>query len=99
MIKTIVGGDSLPCSKPSRFPLDFVIQQLDGRHDNALLVGDSTIDQLAAAEANVPFVFFRSGYNDGVDESKAMSVIDRMPQLLDLFDFNDAKNTRLLANN
>lgn len=92
MIDIIAGGDTMPFSKPSRVPIDFVIQHLGGMHESTLLVGDSTVDQRAAAAANISFVFFSNGYDDGVDQSKAFSVIDRLPQLLDLFDFSASRN-------
>ena len=89
MLGVIVGGDTLPVSKPFREPVDYVIQQLGGRHESAVMVGDSSVDQRAALAANIPFVFFSSGYDDGVDRTKALNVIARIPQLLDLNLFRD----------
>jgi len=90
MLDVIVGGDTLPVSKPLREPVDYVIQQLGGRHDSAVLVGDSSVDQGAALAANIPFVFFSKGYDDGVDQTKAMHVIAQIPQLLGLNLFKDS---------
>ena len=91
MMGVIVGGDTLSVSKPFREPVDYVIQQLGGQHESALLVGDSSVDQRAALAANIPFVFFSSGYDDGVDRTKALHVITRIPQLLDIHFFKDIK--------
>jgi phosphoglycolate phosphatase-like HAD superfamily hydrolase len=82
MVSVIVGGDTLSFSKPFRQPIDYAIKLLDGKHETAVLVGDSTIDQLAALAANIDFIFFSKGYDDGVDTSKALKVIDEIPQLI-----------------
>ncbi len=84
MLDIIVGGDTLSLSKPFREPVDYVIKQLGGTHESAVLVGDSSVDQRAALAANIPFVFFSKGYDDGVDQTKALHVIDHIPQLLEL---------------
>ena len=91
MLAVIVGGDTLPVSKPFREPVDYVIQQLGGLHESAVMVGDSTVDQHAAAAANIPFIFFSNGYDDGVDRTKALNMIARIPQLLDINLFKDTK--------
>jgi phosphoglycolate phosphatase-like HAD superfamily hydrolase len=44
-------------------------------------VGDSTVDQRAAHAAQLPFVFFTGGYDDGVDVSAAYSCIDVVTQV------------------
>lgn len=90
MLDVIVGGDTLPVSKPFREPIDYVIQQLGGLPECTVLVGDSTVDQQAAAAANIPFIFFSKGYDDGVDPTKALHVIAQIPQLLGLNLFKDS---------
>jgi phosphoglycolate phosphatase len=98
-IGVIVGGDTLSASKPGREPIDYVIQKLRASHESTVLVGDSTIDQRGAMAANIPFVFFRSGYDDGVDQTKALNVIDKITQLLDmkLFKNFQATNSSVLG--
>lgn len=90
MLDVIVGGDTLTLSKPFREPVDYVIQQLGGLHESTVLVGDSTVDQRAALASNIPFVFFSKGYDDGVDQTKALHVIAHIPQLLGLNLFKDS---------
>ena len=81
-ISVIVGGDTLPTSKPCRDPIDFVIKELGGASSSAIFIGDSSIDQRASAAADVPFVFYSGGYDDGVNQSQVQFSIDQIPQLL-----------------
>ena len=81
-ISVIVGGDTLPRSKPCRDPIDFVIRELGGSSSSAIFIGDSLIDQRASAAANVPFVFYTGGYDDGVDQAQVQFSITHIPQLL-----------------
>ena len=84
IITVIVGGDSLSTSKPSREPIDYVIKKLGGQHESTVMVGDSLIDQHGSRAANIPFIFFKNGYDDGVEQSEALCIIDQIPQLLDI---------------
>lgn len=59
------GGD-LPERKPSAMNLQACLDQAGVFPSEALLVGDSRIDQRMAEALKVPFVFFESGYDDGV---------------------------------
>ena len=81
-ISVIVGGDTLPRSKPCREPIDFVIRELGSSSSSAIFVGDSLIDQRASAAADVPFVFYTGGYDDGVDQTQVRLSITEIPQLL-----------------
>jgi len=83
-IKVVIGGDSLSTSKPGKEPVEYALQKLCIDRSKAVLVGDSAVDQHSATAANIPFVFFSGGYDDGVDRKKASIVIDRIPQLLDV---------------
>lgn len=82
IVNIVIGGDTLSVSKPCKEPIDYAIQLCGGEHKSSILVGDSTVDQRAAIAAGIPFVFYRHGYDDGVDEIKALHVIDRIPELL-----------------
>ncbi len=78
----VVGGDSTPFSKPNSYPLNEALRLVGASASRSLFVGDSTIDQKTAAAAEVPFVFFKGGYNDGVDESACFAVIDDFDEIL-----------------
>jgi len=80
----IVGGDTVSQSKPSREPLDHALAKIGARAAGAILVGDSTVDQRAALACDIPFVFFSSGYDDGVDAAAAFARIERIAQVLDI---------------
>ncbi len=81
---TVVGGDTVSQPKPHRQPLDYALEVLGATTRSAVLVGDSTVDQCAAHAAQLPFVFFTGGYNDGVNVDAAHWRIDAVSQLLDI---------------
>lgn len=80
----VVGGGSASSLKPSREPIDLALAMLSRTHRDALLVGDSTIDQKASKNSDLPFIFFSGGYNDGVDSSEVAATIDSMNDLIPL---------------
>jgi phosphoglycolate phosphatase len=81
---SVVGGDTAPFPKPHAAPVQHALAELQVAAPRALLVGDSTVDQQAAAAAGVPFIFFTGGYDDGVAAGTPRASIDRLGQLPDL---------------
>ena len=81
---TVVGGDTVSQPKPNRRPLDYALEALGATTPSAILVGDSTVDQRAAHAAQLPFVFFTGGYDDGVNVGAANWCIDAVAQVLDI---------------
>ncbi len=61
----LVGGDTLPVQKPDPAALNWVMQQAGVAAPQALFVGDSRSDVLAAKAAGVPVVAVSYGYNHG----------------------------------
>ncbi|MEL0169710.1 MAG: phosphoglycolate phosphatase [Pseudomonadaceae bacterium] len=61
----LVGGDTLPVQKPDPAALHWVMQQAGADPAQALFVGDSRSDVLAAKAAGVPVVAVSYGYNHG----------------------------------
>ncbi|UJJ30353.1 phosphoglycolate phosphatase [Halopseudomonas maritima] len=61
----LVGGDTLPVQKPDPAALNWVMQQAGVVAGQALFVGDSRSDVLAAKAAGVPVVAVSYGYNHG----------------------------------
>ncbi len=82
------GGD-LPSKKPDAGNLQACLDFFSVKRDEALLVGDSTVDQTMAQRAQVPFVFFKGGYDDGVDESLVWQVIEHHGELLPCIRFEE----------
>jgi phosphoglycolate phosphatase len=80
----VVGGDTASQPKPHRQPLDHALKALGAIAQSAILVGDSTADQRAAYAAQLPFVFFTGGYDDGVDVDAAYLCIDVVTQVCDI---------------
>ncbi|MGN1281565.1 MAG: HAD-IA family hydrolase [Succinivibrio sp.] len=59
----ILGGEVLDRRKPDAAPIHHVLDRLSVKAHNALMVGDSENDTLAAANAGVASVFLTYGYN------------------------------------
>lgn len=83
---SVVGGGSTTSPKPSREPVDLAMHQLGCSYQNSLLVGDSSIDQLASKNSGLPFIFFSAGYDDGVDLAEVSGVIKSMRDLVPLME-------------
>lgn len=78
----VVAGGDLPSQKPDPLHLLTCLNYYGTGRKETILVGDSTIDQKLAISCDVPFVFFRGGYDDGVDISLVDRVIDCHSDLL-----------------
>jgi len=79
-----LAGDDLPTKKPSAANLNWCLNSLSIQPDDALFVGDSTVDQMAASNTGIPFAFFSSGYNDGVSEKDAYCVFHDHGQFMQM---------------
>jgi phosphoglycolate phosphatase len=66
-IDAVVGGDCCEHRKPSPEPLLLACKKLQVASREALMVGDSTTDVLAARAADIPVVCVPYGYNEGRD--------------------------------
>ncbi len=81
---TVIGGDSLPQSKPDPTPLRAAFDALGA--GPMIYVGDSGVDAEAALRARVPFLLFTEGYRkDAVAElphAQAFSHFDALPRLV-----------------
>lgn len=77
----VVGGDTLSQSKPDPAPLRHALAELGVSPEDALMIGDSSVDQRTAVAANVPFVFFTPGYDDGVNRNQVFGTIDQLSEL------------------
>lgn len=66
-IDLVVGGDSGMQHKPHPQPLLSACEELEVRPAQALMVGDSLVDVLAARAAGVAVVCVPYGYNEGAD--------------------------------
>ena len=66
-IQAVVGGDSVVHRKPHAQPLLLACEELRVRPVEALMVGDSLTDVLAARAAGLTVVCVSYGYNEGAD--------------------------------
>src|SRR5262249_32086136 len=80
----VVGGDTAARSKPDPEPLEFAMCQWALGGNSVVFVGDSTVDQKASSAAGVPFIFFSSGYDDGVDVRVASLVVRDLRQVVEV---------------
>lgn len=80
----IIGGDTLPQQKPDPAALLHVMRLAGVEAQQALFVGDSRNDVLAARAASVPCVALSYGYNHGrpIAEEQPAAVLDDLRQLL-----------------
>jgi len=80
----IIGGDTLPQQKPDPAALLQVMHLAGVDAAQALFVGDSRNDVLAARAAAVPCVAVSYGYNHGrpIAEEKPNLVVDNLAELL-----------------
>lgn len=73
----VVGGDDTPALKPSPAHIDAVLTRLGVARDEAVMVGDSINDVLAAKGAGLPCIVVSFGYSrTPVDELGADLVVD-----------------------
>jgi len=80
----VVAGQPSLKPKPHHEPVCLAISNMGADASTTILIGDSTADQRAAHSAGIPFIFFASGYNEGVIEEQALASIINMIELLDL---------------
>ncbi|MFX4300462.1 phosphoglycolate phosphatase [Pseudosulfitobacter pseudonitzschiae] len=82
--KTIIGGDSLPVSKPDPAPLHAAFDALGEGPE--IYVGDSDVDAETAMRANVPFLLFTEGYRKvpvaELHHTDAFTHFDKLPGLV-----------------
>lgn len=80
----IIGGDTLPQKKPDPAALLFVMKMAGVEPRQALFIGDSRSDVLAAKAAGVQCVGLSYGYNHGrpIDEESPSLVLGDLRLLL-----------------
>ncbi|MCL5042024.1 MAG: phosphoglycolate phosphatase [Gammaproteobacteria bacterium] len=80
----VIGGDSLPVQKPDPAALLKVLAEAQVSARQALFVGDSRSDILAARAAGVPVVAVTYGYNHGrpISEENPDLLVDSLAALI-----------------
>jgi phosphoglycolate phosphatase len=74
------GGDLIN-KKPHVSNLLFCQNYFDVKNDQTFFVGDSKVDQELAFSGKVPFIFYESGYNDGVNKEKVFAILKQHQDL------------------
>ncbi len=80
----VLAGGDLKTQKPHPQNLLECLNHFQCDPDSAILVGDSTVDQEISHSCQVPFAFYRPGYNDGVDLARVTMALDIHGDLLGL---------------
>ena len=82
--EVVLGGDSLAQKKPSPMPLLYAMSECNVEPDDALMIGDSRSDILAARAAGCPVVAVTYGYNHGepISQYQPDRVVDNLMQLV-----------------
>lgn len=65
----VIANNGQFAAKPAADAIHYLINHFDTEPGISYMVGDTTLDQCAAREAGVNFVFFSAGYDDGVELS------------------------------
>ena len=81
----ILAGEVLSKRKPDPYPLEYTLEKLNIKKENALMIGDSNNDILAGQRAGVKTAFLSYGYNR-LDE-KELHFDYRFDNFNDLTDF------------
>lgn len=87
----VIGGDTLPRTKPDPLPVQHCLQVFGVPAKNALLVGDSSVDVASAHAAGVDCWVVPYGYNRGrpIADAKPDRVIPDLSTLLEVFPDED----------
>jgi phosphoglycolate phosphatase len=80
----VCAGGDLPTNKPNPANLLACLSSKKNNFDDAYFVGDSSVDQLTSEKANVKFIFFESGYDDGVDKVKAYATFENYDRFIEV---------------
>ncbi len=83
----VISGDTLPTRKPDPAGVQSCLQAWRMDPQQALFVGDSSIDAETAQRAGLPVFLLTHGYNMGRDvrESQPDRVLDHFAQILEVF--------------
>ncbi|MBN8442334.1 MAG: phosphoglycolate phosphatase [Thauera sp.] len=83
---TVVSGDTLPVKKPDPAVLHLACERLGVAARDALMIGDSANDALAAQGAGMPVLLVTYGYSEGrpVDTIECDGLLSNALQALDL---------------
>lgn len=82
---TVCAGLDLPTGKPHPDNLHACLNALDSSPEEAIVVGDSRVDQVLAEACGVAFAFFRGGYDDGVKPNACALTLQRHTEIFNLF--------------
>jgi len=74
----VLSGDSLAKKKPDPLPLQYTLQFFNVKAENAVMLGDSISDILAAKAVKMPIICVDYGYNHGND----ICLIDPKPDIV-----------------
>lgn len=73
LFEVVVCGDTTPFKKPNPAPLHHALEQLNTAPSEALMVGDSMNDALAAQAAGCACTILTYGYNEGTPMREALA--------------------------
>ncbi len=81
----VVSGSDVTNKKPSAEGINKIIKNAAIEREKVIMIGDSIVDQVAANNAEIKFLFFEGGYNDGVDPDKVDFKFSNYENLLGSF--------------
>lgn len=78
----IIAGGDVPFKKPNPENIYICLRRFGVTKEEIIYIGDSSIDENMATRAQVPFYFYSSGYNDGVNVKRAFFIFNKYKQLI-----------------
>ncbi len=75
LFDAIVGGDTLPTSKPAPETALLCMNLIDCSRERCVFVGDSRTDERAARATGLPFILFPYGYQDEAEGSPVADAV------------------------
>lgn len=73
LFDVVVCGDTTPYKKPNPAPIEFALNQLNVTAQEALMIGDSMNDAMAAVAAGCACHILTYGYNEGTPMREALA--------------------------
>ncbi len=81
----VISGSDVKNKKPSAEGINKIIKNAAVDREKVIMIGDSIVDQVAAENAEINFLFFEGGYNDGINFDKIDLKFNNYMNLIGLF--------------
>ena len=87
---TVIGGTEKTKPKPNPERILKILEKVDATRNTTVMIGDSRADYYASTSADVEFIFFKGGYNDGVPIKKIKHSFTRFSELMPIIETQES---------